>query len=78
MGYAPFQLMGIIITVFEWFVALADAILLVVLCFFAIILLIWTAIMSDILADENGQLLYCETSDAGVENCYMRRWNIVD
>ena len=78
MGYTPFQLMGIIITVFEWFVALADAILLVVLYFFAIILLIWTAIMADILADENGQHLYCETSDAGVEHCYMRRWNIVD
>ena len=51
MGYTPFQLMGIIITVFEWFVALADAILLTVLYFFAIILLIWTAIMADILAD---------------------------
>ena len=78
MGYTPFQLIGIIITVFEWMVALADAILLTVLCFFAIILLIWTAIMADILADENGQHLYCETSDAGVEHCYMREWNIVD
>ena len=70
--------MEILITVFEWMVSLADAILLTVLGFFAIILLIWTAIMADILADENGQHLYCETSDAGVENCYMRRWNIVD
>ena len=78
MGYTPFQLMGIIITVFEWFVALADAILLTVLYFFAIILLIWTAIMADILADENGQLLYCEKSKTGVENCYMREWSIVD
>ena len=78
MGYTPFQLIGIIITVFEWFVALADAILLVVLYFFAIILLIWTAIMADILADENGQHLYCETSETGVENCYMREWSIVD
>jgi len=70
--------MEILITVFEWMVSLADAILLTVLGFFAIILLIWTAIMADILADENGQHLYCETSDAGVEHCYMRRWNIVD
>jgi hypothetical protein len=34
--------------------------------------------MADILADENGELLYCEKSKTGVENCYMRRWNIVD
>ena len=46
--------------------------------FFAILLLLWTAIMADILADENGELLYCETSETRVENCYMRRWNIVD
>ena len=46
--------------------------------FFAILLLLWTATMADILADENGELLYCETSETGVENCYMRRWNIVD
>ena len=78
MGYTPFQLMGIIITVFEWFVALADAILLIVLYFFAIILLILTVIMADILADENEQHLYCETSETGVENCYMREWSIVD
>ena len=27
---------------------------------------------------ENGQHLYCEKSETGVENCYMREWNIVD
>ena len=70
--------MEILITVFEWMVSLADAILLTVLGFFAIILLIWTAIMADILADEYGQHLYCETSETGVENCYMREWSIVD
>ena len=70
--------MEILITVFEWMVSLADAILLTVLGFFAIILLIWTAIMADILADENGQHHYCETSEAGVEHCYMREWSIVD
>jgi hypothetical protein len=70
--------MGIMITVFEWMVSVAEVIILSVLSFFAIILLIFTAIMADILADENGELLYCETSETGVENCYMRRWNIVD
>ena len=33
---------------------------------------------SDILKDENGQVLYCETSDSGVEVCERREWNIVD
>ena len=70
--------MGIMITVFEWMVSVAEVIILSVLSFFAIILLIFTAIMADILADENGELLYCETSETGVENCYMRRCNIVD
>ena len=70
--------MEILITVFEWMVSLAESIILTVLCFFAIILLIWTAIMADILADENGQHHYCETSETGVEKCYMREWNIVD
>ena len=70
--------MGIMITVFEWMVSVAEVIILSVLSFFAIILLIFTAIMADILADENGQLLYCEKSETGVENCYMREWNIVD
>ena len=70
--------MGIMITVFEWMVSVAEVIILSVLSFFAIILLIFTAIMVDILADENGQLMYCEKSETGVENCYMRRWSIVD
>jgi hypothetical protein len=46
--------------------------------FFAILLLLWTATMADILADENGQLLYCEKSETGVKSCYMREWSIVD
>ena len=66
------------IAIFEWLVVLAESIILTVMSFFAILLLLWTATMADILADENGQLLYCETSETGVENCYMRRWNIVD
>ena len=70
--------MGMIITVFIWLVSIAESIILTVMSFFAILLLLWTATMADILADENGQLLYCEQSETGVENCYMRRWNIVD
>ena len=70
--------MGIMITVFEWMASVAEVIILSVFSFFAIILLIFTAIMADILADENGQLLYCEKSETEVESCYMRRWNIVD
>jgi hypothetical protein len=70
--------MAIITSAFVWLVSVAEAIILTVMSFFAILLLLWTATMADILADENGQLLYCEKSDNGVENCYMREWNIVD
>ena len=60
------------IAIFEWLVVLAESIIL------AVLLLLWTATMADILADENGQLLYCEKSDTGVKSCYMREWSIVD
>jgi len=66
------------IAIFEWLVVLAESIILAVLSFFAVLLLLWTATMADILADENGQLLYCEKSDTGVKSCYMREWSIVD
>ena len=70
--------MGIVITFFTWLVSIAESIIFAVMSFFAILLLLWTATMADILADENGELLYCETTKTGVDNCYMRRWNIVD
>ena len=70
--------MAIIMTTFVWLVSVAESIIFTVMSFFAILLLLWTAAMADILADENGQLLYCEKSDTGVENCYMREWSIVD
>ena len=70
--------MGIITTAFMWLVSVAESIIFIVMSFFAILLLLWTAAMADILADENGQLLYCEKSDTGVENCSMREWSIVD
>jgi hypothetical protein len=70
--------MGIRTTVFIWVVSIAESIILTVLSFFAVLLMLWTASMADILSDENGQHLYCETSDAGGEHCYMREWSIVD
>ena len=70
--------MAIITTAFIWLVSVAESIIFTVMSFFAILLLLWTAAMADILANENGELLYCETSETGVDNCYMRRWNIAD
>ena len=70
--------MEILITLFESLVSIAESIIVTVLSFFALILMLWTFTMADILADENGQHLYCEKSKTGVENCYMREWNIVD
>ena len=61
-----------------WLVSIADSIVNAILSFFAIILMLWTFTMAGILQDENGKHLYCETSDAGVENCYMKEWSIVD
>ena len=39
--------------------------------------MLFTFAMADILQDENGQHLYCETSDAGVELCEKREWSLV-
>ena len=60
-----------------WLVSIADSIVNAVLSFFVIILMLFTFAMADILQDENGQHLYCETSDAGVELCEMREWSLV-
>ena len=60
-----------------WLVSIADSIVTAVLSFFAIILMLFTFAMADILQDENGQHLYCETSDAGVELCEKREWSLV-
>ena len=70
--------MTIITTAFVWLVSVSESIILAVMSFFAVILMLWTFTMAVISADENGQHLYCEKSDTGVENCYMRVWNIVD
>mgnify|MGYP005647853721 FL=1 len=60
-----------------WLVSIADSIVTAVLSFFAIILLLFTFAMAEILEDENGQLLYCETSDTGIESCEMREFSLV-
>jgi hypothetical protein len=64
-----------------WLISIADSIVTAVISFFvtffAIILLLFTFAMAEILQDENGQHLYCETSDTGVESCEMREFNLV-
>jgi len=60
-----------------WFLSISDLIVNTVLSFFAIILILFTFAMADILQDENGQHLYCETSDSGVELCEKREWSLV-
>jgi len=64
-----------------WLVSIADSIVTALLSFFvtffAIILMLFTFAMADILQDENGQHLYCETSDSGVELCEKREWSLV-
>jgi len=64
-------------SVMTWFLSIADSIVTTVLSFFAIILMIFTFAMADTLKDENGQHLYCETSDSGVEFCEKREWSLV-
>ena len=39
--------------------------------------MLFTFTMASLFEDENGQHLYCETSDAGVELCEMREWSLV-
>ena len=58
--------------------SIADSIVNTIISFFAIILMLWTFTMAGILQDENGKVLYCETSDTGVESCYMKEFSIVD
>ena len=60
-----------------WLVSIADSIVNAVLSFFVIILMLFTFAMAEILEDENGQHLYCETSDTGVELCEMREFSLV-
>ena len=70
--------MTIITTAFVWLVSIAESIIFTVMSFFAVILMLWTFTMAGISTDENGHQLDCEKSETGVENCYIREWNIVD
>ena len=70
--------MAIITTAFVWLVSIAESIIITLFSFIALIILFFTFAMADILKDENGQALYCETSDSGVEVCERREWNILD
>ena len=70
--------MAIITTAFAWLVSIAESIIITLFSFIALIILFFTFAMADILKDENGQVLYCETPDSGVEVCERREWNIVD
>jgi len=62
----------------SWLVSIADTILAAVFTFIGFFVLLWTFTMAGILQDENGKVLYCETSDTGVESCYMKEFSIVD
>ena len=61
-----------------WLVSIADSILAAVFTFIGFLVLLWTFTMAGILQDENGKVLHCETSDTGVESCYMKEFGIVD
>ena len=61
-----------------WLVSIADTILAAVFTFIGFFVLLWTFTMAGILQDENGKILFCETSDTGVESCYMKEFGIVD
>jgi len=71
-------LIAIITTAFVWLVSIAESIIFSFFSFFATLLVFWTLTMAGNLADEDGKVLYCETSDSGVEVCERREWSIVD
>ena len=61
-----------------WLVSIADTILAAVFTFVGFFILIWTFTMAGILQDQDGKVLYCESSDTGVESCYMKEFGIVN
>ena len=62
----------------SWLVSIADTILAAIFTFIGFCVLLWTFTMAGILQDENGKVLYCETSNTGDESCYMKEFGIVD
>ena len=61
-----------------WLVSIADTILGAIFTFIGFFVLIWTFTMAGILQDQDGKVLYCESSDTGVESCYMKEFGIVN
>ena len=61
-----------------WLVSIADTILAAIFTVIGFFLLIWTFTIAGILQDEDGKVLYCETTDTEVESCYMKEFGIVD
>jgi hypothetical protein len=61
-----------------WLVSIADTILAAIFTFIGFFVLIWTFTMAGILQDQDGKVLYCESSDTGVESCYMKEFGIVN
>ena len=61
-----------------WLVSIADTILAAIFTFIGFFVLIWTFTMTGILQDQDGKVLYCESSDTGVESCYMKEFGIVN
>ena len=67
-------MIAIITTAFVWLVSIAESIIFSFFSFFATLLVFWTLTMAGNLADEDGKVLYCETSDSGVEVCERREY----
>ena len=61
-----------------WLVSIADNILGAIFTFIGFFVLIWTFTMAGILQDQDGKVLYCESSDTGGESCYMKEFGIVN
>ena len=61
-----------------WLVSISDTILAAIFTLIGFFLLIWTFAMAGIIQDEDGKVLYCETTDTVVESCYMKEFGIVD
>jgi hypothetical protein len=60
-----------------WLLSIVDSIVTTVFSFFLWIVMLWTLTMSSIFGTENGQQLYCDSTDAGVELCQKKEWSIV-
>ena len=60
-----------------WLLSIVDSVVTTVFSFFLWIVMLWTITMSSMFGAENGQQLYCDNADAGVELCQKKEWSIV-